>query len=599
MSSFSEIDDTTTPYSESQDLRILPTRKRAAPWTLSVGDEFKKGKFIKKKITGGMADIYVIQDSDSKRTFALKTFRVDVVKDVHPFAEEFLQEIKRWVSLKKHTNIVHAYSVDFFKRRPAIWLDYIDGGDISQYIGCLSIPKILDFAIQFCNGMDYAFKKTGIIHNDIKPSNILISVDGILKITDFGTSQVAPLDIEEQSYQEIETPQSLRWLTRRYAAPEAFPTRTKEKYDYCFQEMKITTHSDIYSFGVTLYQILTGELPFQSIDKLFQGTTYNPKALRPDIPTNLDLLVMRCLEKDPTKRYRDFEEVMQMLIEIYDALPSEQRSFGDKYTVKGKEEQQDEVAYYSLGAILVSLDKDEEAKASLDRALDINPKNADTWYVKGISHMYLGEHSDAQECFKQALALKPEFAYAWFGKGQHYLFYLGAYEEAKECFSRVLEIKPRYADAWYCRGICHISLGEYRIARNQFEQALKIKPRHGGAWYGKGLSHAYLEEWGEAIECFKEALRIYPRYREALYNKGVCHNSLGEYSAGLECFGRILSIDPEDPQAWFSTGVSNWYLAEYEEAKHSFEKFISLATPEMTDYVKTAEAYIKQLSASL
>lgn len=552
------------------------------PQRWKVGAEIRRGRRIIRIIkSGGMGDVYIVRSSRSGLTSAMKIPKADKLKT--GALDRFIEEMERWVSLGKHTNIVHPLIVDHFNRKPAILLEYVDD-NLSQYIQKtrkLDIAQVIDYSIQLCNGLDYAYRKAGIVHNDIKPSNIMISPDGILKVTDFGISLVVLRDVGDQHHPQGGSSQ-FPGGTTLYMAPECYPERTKRKYSYRFRRMGITSHSDIFSFGVTLYQMLTGRLPFQTKQEVFQCVPCAPKVTRPDTPRELGSLIMRCLEKDPTKRYGSFEELMRILIKIYDRLQREQKIFGDKYIVKGGEEPDDGVAWHSLGLVRGAIQgRHREANDCFDRSLLINPECEDAWHSKGISHVYLEEWEQAKQCFSRALDISTRDPKVWCLKGACHVN-LEEWDQAKECFTQALGIKPKYTDAWYSMGISHGQLGEWEQAKQCFERILNIRRRDADAWYYKGEIHVVLKEWETAKQCFARALEIRPKYADAWSLKGISYTNLEEWKQAKECFARALNIKPKYGEAWYIKGISHLYLGEWEQAQHCFGQAVDIE-PKDTD----------------
>jgi len=283
-----------------------------------VGEKLFKNFEVTDIKRGGLGIVYILCDLESKRFYALKSFQDRYFKD-RRVVEDFHREAETWTKLRKHRNIVEALGVSQIEWKPYILLEYVDGGNLGQKIAGrrLDFAGSLSYAIQFCDGMINAKyveldgKEKGIVHRDIKPKNIMLTKEGVLKITDFGLAK--PLG----------SPTGFMAGTPPYMSPEQFHTTYVDQ------------RSDIYSFGVVLYEMLTGIMPFLMPDRPDdwyydvhrarwrfyerQHTEVPPKLPRQInhlIPVALEQAVLKCLEKNPDDRYLSFRELREKLMEL-------------------------------------------------------------------------------------------------------------------------------------------------------------------------------------------------------------------------------------------------------------------------------------------
>jgi len=244
---------------------------------------------------GGMAVVYKAQDRLLNRIVAVKVLRPEYAQDP-AFLASFKQEAQAAANLT-HPNVVTVYDVGQDGARHYIVMEHIDGRDLKLVIheqAPLSIARALDIAIDVCAGIGFAHR-TGIVHCDVKPQNVLVSPDGRIKVTDFGIarafSQIAPREVD------------MVWGTPHYFAPEQAAGEPP------------TPASDVYSIGIMLYEMLSGRLPFDASDHTALAHMHmhdEPPPLHllnPQVPLQLEQIVNKVLSKDPTARFRSAEHL--------------------------------------------------------------------------------------------------------------------------------------------------------------------------------------------------------------------------------------------------------------------------------------------------
>jgi eukaryotic-like serine/threonine-protein kinase len=286
-----------------------------------IGDRIQNRWEIHKILRGGMGIVYVVYEHKDRAAYAAKTFQDEVFVRNPATAERFIHEALTWVNLDVHQNITHARFIETIQGKPYLFLEYVSGGDLSGWIGTRRLtedfPQVLRFALQFCDGMIHSLSKGITAHRDIKPQNCLITEDNTLKVTDFGLAKMfddvgADEQITDVSKLNIS-------LTRTGMAAGTLTHMAPEQFD---DAKRVDVRADIYSFGVMLYQMIEGRLPFvgrSGGDFARLHKTCEPPRLSGLLP-ELNAVVQRCLAKSPGDRFPDFVAVREKLTGIYERL---------------------------------------------------------------------------------------------------------------------------------------------------------------------------------------------------------------------------------------------------------------------------------------
>jgi serine/threonine-protein kinase len=263
-------------------------------------------RILRKLGAGGMANVYLAEDEDLGRRVAIKILN-DRYADDESFTERFRREAKSAASLS-HPNIVSIYDRGEAEGRAYIAMEVVEGESLKELIvakGALPLAQAVDYAKQILSAVRFAHRH-GIIHRDIKPHNILLDGEGRLKVTDFGIARAGPSQMTEVG--------SIMG-TAQYLSPEQA------------RGAPVTAASDLYSVGVVLYEMLTdktpftGETPIEIAMKHLNETPSPPSELRPEIPPELDQIVLRALAKDPHERYETADEFSADLDRLEAGLP--------------------------------------------------------------------------------------------------------------------------------------------------------------------------------------------------------------------------------------------------------------------------------------
>ena len=254
----------------------------------------KRYAVLSKIGAGGMADVYKGRDQMLNRYVAIKVLKKQYKEDEN-FVRKFRSEAQAAAGLI-HPNIVNVYDVGEDRGLNYMVMELVEGITLKEYIerkGRLSHKETISIAIQMCSGIGAAHA-SGIIHRDIKPQNIIISKDGKVKVTDFGIAKAITSN----------TVSTNAMGSVHYTSPEQARGGFSDQ------------RSDIYSIGITLFEMVTGQVPFDgetTVEVAMQQEITPPSELVPDIPYSLEQIILKCTQKSSERRYESTEALIQDL----------------------------------------------------------------------------------------------------------------------------------------------------------------------------------------------------------------------------------------------------------------------------------------------
>ncbi len=264
---------------------------------------------------GGMAYVYRAYDRIENRWVAIKILREEL-SDNSDFLRRFRNESKA-IAVLSHPNIVKVYDVSFGDRIQYIVMEYVDGITLKQYIeqqGEIKWREALYFTVQILQALQHAHER-GIIHRDIKPQNIMLLEDGSIKVMDFGIARFTQAETQTMTDKAIGSV--------HYIAPEQA------------RGGHINDKADIYSVGVMLYEMLTGQLPFVADNAVsvaimqMQAEPTPPTRINPSIPKGLEEITMHAMEKNPAQRFPSAADMLED-VERFRRNPEMVFNYGDQ-----------------------------------------------------------------------------------------------------------------------------------------------------------------------------------------------------------------------------------------------------------------------------
>jgi serine/threonine protein kinase len=275
-------------------------------------------QIIRKIASGGMGDVYEAIDPQLDRKIALKVLPAEIARDPGRL-QRFLREAKAASSLN-HPAVIQIHEIAKDGDTHFISMEFVDGETLEARLakGKFEIREAMRIALTIADALQSAHQK-GIVHRDIKPSNIMMSTSGQIKILDFGLAKVqaSPGGITPPSEMPTKTSSGIVIGTPLYMSPEQALGKDLDQ------------RSDIFSFGVLIYEMFSGQKPFSGADlkavigQILYRDPEEVRSLRADLPADLDLIISRCLQKEPSERYQDLAAVRNDLQIVQNQLTGE------------------------------------------------------------------------------------------------------------------------------------------------------------------------------------------------------------------------------------------------------------------------------------
>jgi tetratricopeptide (TPR) repeat protein/tRNA A-37 threonylcarbamoyl transferase component Bud32 len=543
---------------------------------------FKKGDIIGQKYEvfdvlgeGGFGIVYLVYSYDAKAVCALKTFRDEYLEDVQT-KERFRKEAQVWIDLERHPYLVRAWFVDEISGRLYIAMAHIAPNEqgLNTLEGYLQkqppdLAQSLRWAIQFCHGMEYAYSKGVKAHRDIKPSNIMIGQDRTIGISDFGLAGVIG---ESKSISGIklgirkgrvgfscQTMEGVGFGTPTHMPPEQFINATG-----CDER------SDIYSFGIVLYQMVTGgRLPF--LTSLPRDESYEEsrrfwiemyklhcRASIPILNSPLSPIIQKCLEKDSRRRYQSF-------VKLRADLELMLKKQAGEIVELPKQEELEAWEWNNKGVSLSVFERHKEAIYCFTNAVHVDPKHEMIHYNLGLSYSELGMIPEAIEAFKQEIKIQPNNAKCHYYLGEAY-DKLNMYEEAVEACKEAKRIEPDFVKPFVRLGATYIILGMYRESLEAFKQAIDLKSDDAMVYFGLGVAYEELKDFHQASLSYIKSIELNPSFQDVYHNLGRIYHRVGMYADAITACRQAIHIKPDYSDAHFGLGLSLLAIGQRDEA---------------------------------
>ena len=331
--------------------------------TKSLKADFLLGHYriLKKLGAGGMGEVYLAEDIKLDRKAALKILPQEFAEDTDRMSR-FVREAKS-ASALNHPNIITIYEIGESAGTHFIATEFIDGKTLNQYVESnpLNFKSALEIAIQIASALDEAHS-AGIVHRDIKPDNVMIRPDRLVKILDFGIAKLSGANnqpiLDEEAATAIKSGTNPGMIigTANYMSPE----QAKGK--------EVDARTDVFSFGVVLYEMISGKLPFEgetALEMIGAILKDEPKPINnSDVPPEIKKVIGKCLRKDRNERYQTIKDVLIDLRDVKQELEFQNKL--ERTIPPEKEEPKTQ--------ILQATTSDEMNRATTNQTVAANPK---------------------------------------------------------------------------------------------------------------------------------------------------------------------------------------------------------------------------------
>lgn len=542
----------------------------------SIGGEYQ----VLDVFSGGMGLVYVVNHQKEDIPFILKTLQRPENESER---KQFLREAEIWVGLGRHPNIVRARFVAMLDGQIFVAADYVPntsdrGNTLEAYVGFDGIPAglLLNWIAQFCHGMAHAQSHGVVAHRDIKPGNLMLTPDNGLCITDFGLAR--NLTLPSGAIEGVAERRSISG-TLPYMAPEQFIAPTA-------QDLRV----DIYAFGITLYELISGSRPFVENDQqalLQQIIREAPKPLK----STLWPICERCLQKSPLKRYKTFGDLLADAEEL--ARRSDVRIPSPPATRTDEEEMvyAKAVSYSAMGRADLAL------QYSLEYSR-IVPEDDRAWTELGRQHLIQNQLKESVEASLRSIDLAPFKTVARNNLGLA-LNRLGRHDEALGQLRIAASHDPLNTGALLNQVGPLTSLRRPLEAIQVMQKAVRCAPEKASIWSNLGALQMKVGQDVEAEQCLRRALELHPGLHEAKENLGTLMARRARVTSGegrpdpghLMAAGRFhdaetelleqVSENPTDADAWHNLGVIAVRKHREREAIEYFERVVALNPSEV------------------
>ncbi len=589
-----------------------------------------------------MGVVYRAHDTTLNRDVAIKVLPSD-----RPISENARARFKREAlaaSALNHPNIITIYEVSSQDGTDFIAMEYVRGASLLTLLRKKKLPieEALMYSTQIADALTKAHA-AGVIHRDLKPGNIMVTEDGLVKVLDFG---LAKIDFDSRDSSASAPTQSFT-LTQPGIAPGTVAYMSPEQA----RGEKTDFRSDIFSFGIVMFEMLSGKLPFDGPNSIaiLHNLHFTPPRdltqLRPEVPQPVVALIGRMLEKDPAKRIQTMSEVASILrsgraSNMALSGPASWLSASTPiYTARSRKS-----AIWGVGILIVvavllgfgSWKYFHRPKPSQNSAIQQLPVDENAYALYERARQYLdmwdrtGNPDKAINLLQRGIQLDPQSAvsYAGLAEAYHFKNHESADPQwtklAADNASKAIALDGDLAEAHIALGMVNTDNGDLASAIKEFRRAIQLDPKNSAPHRYLGAAYASQGKKDEATAELQRALALDPkdwrtfmeigveaynagRYKEAaanwehvaqlepddvrvLVNLGAVYHALGRDDDASSALQHALEIKP-NADVYNNLGTIRYYQGKYDLAAAAFEKTVALNANDYNSWASLGDAY--------